>query len=79
MKLTLFVANAGSQSGRPGHSQNNLRIVLPPKSENVDDENKDVFPDPNTKSVSIDLTGLSDEEIAKFRAGNRVEVTINVS
>lgn len=76
MKLTVFVSNAGSTSARPGESQNTLRLVLPPKTDRVDDENKDVFPNGANKNVIVEIHGLSDEALEPFRGGTRVTLTI---
>lgn len=76
MKLTLFVSNRAATSGKPDESQNILRLNLPPKSDKIDDDNKEAFPNANTKSGVVEFTGLSDEIMAEFRAGQRVTVTI---
>ena len=51
MKLTMFVSNAASTAGKPGENQNVLRLNLPPKSDKIDDVNKDVFPDEGKKAA----------------------------
>lgn len=79
MRLVLFVANAATTAHRPDDATNNLRLTLPPKSDNVDDANGDAFPDASKKSALVEIQGLSDELQAAFRGGQRVTVTIDVA
>lgn len=79
MKLTMFVSNAASTSGRPTEAQNLLRLQIPPKSDQIDDENADVFPDATKKAASVDIQGLSDATMADFKGGQRVTVTIEIA
>lgn len=78
MKLTLYVSNAASTSGKPGEKQNVLRFNLPPKSDKVDDENAALFPDASRKSVVLEIGGLADEELAKYSGGKLASVTIEL-
>lgn len=79
MKLTMFVSNAASTAGKPGENQNVLRLNLPPKSDKIDDVNKDVFPDEGKKGGVIEITGMADAVQAEFKGGQRVTVTIEVA
>lgn len=79
MKLTMFVSNAASTAGKPDDTQNVLRLNLPPKSDKVDDENKDVFPDTNKKGGVVEFQGISDKLQAEFKGGQRVTVTIELA
>ena len=79
MKLTMFVANAASTAAKPGETQNNLRLHLPPVSDKVDDQNLDVFPEQARKSGIIELQGLDAGLLDTFKGGQRVTVTIEIA
>lgn len=78
MKITFFVANSASTSAKPGDTTNNLRMHLPPASDKVDDQNLAVFPEQNRKSAIIEIQGLDEAQLAKFKGGKRVVVTFEV-
>lgn len=79
MKIVMFVSNAASTAGKPDEVSNLLRLNIPPKSESVDDNNTNVFANPNQKNGFAEFNGITDELLAGFKAGQRVTVTIEVA
>lgn len=78
MKLVMFVQQTAASAGKPGEKVNAVRLMLPPKGDQIDDDNKDVFPDVSKKSGSFEAQGITDELLAQFGAGKRVTVTFEV-
>lgn len=78
IKLSMFCQNAGHSSGIPGKPNYQITLTLPPKSDRIDDENKDVFADAQNRSATINLQNVSPEMAAQFAKAPRVKVTIEI-
>lgn len=74
--LSMYVGHAATNADKPDESFTALRLQLSPKSERVDDANREHFPSDVRKACNIEVQGIAEASIDGVKAGRRAKVTI---